>query len=160
MSDLVCQPSIVPPSPAEDATPIVNDGWFPDVNPALLKQQARIHDSVTAPRLEEAVLAAIITVNNDLAAYKAEKQAAGHATLAAVPSLELNGESRLQILYRRAIASLVKAELIEKYRDFDQTGAGQRDTGELDQSIGALRRDATHAIRDILGRGRTTVELL
>ncbi len=53
-----------------------------------------------------------------------------------------------------------KAELVETYRDVDLTGAGQRKVEDAEPSIGELRRDAIHAIRDILGTTRTDIELI
>jgi hypothetical protein len=160
VSDLICKPSIVPPVAATDEATIVNDGWFPDVEPGELRQQLRIRETVLPARLREAVLAAMIAIGNDLSAWQAARAAEGHVKLEAVPSPQLGGESRLVALYRRALGCLVKAELVERNRDFDQTAAGQRDASELDQSIGELRRDARHAIRDLLGRTRTTVDLI
>lgn len=160
MSDLTFKPSIVPPPASTDEPIILNDGWFPDIDPGAIRQQWRIREVVLPARLREAVLAAIITVGNDLSAWQAARAAEGHATLAAVPAPQIGGESRILALYRRAVGCLVKAELQERYRDFDQTGAGQRDVTELDQSVGELRRDARHAIRDLLGRSRTAVDLI
>lgn len=155
-----CAPSIIP---AIDTTPeaiVTNDGWFPDVDPAQLRAQMRIRDGVTAERLREAILGAMISIGNNLAAWRAPHEASGRASLADVPAPQLGGESRLIVLYRRAIGALTKADLVERYRDMDLTGAGQRQVNDLDQSVEELRRDATHAIRDILGRTRTDVELI
>ena len=155
-----CTPSIIP---AIDATPeavITNDGWFPDVDPALLRLQMRIRDSVTHERLREAVLGAMISIANGLAAWRLPLQLGGIASLDLVPAPQLGGESRLVVLYRRAIGAQAKADLVERYRDTDLTGAGQRQVGDLDQSVEELRRDATHAVRDMLGRTRTDVELI
>lgn len=155
-----CTPSIIP---AIDATPepvITNDGWFPDVDPALMRLQVRIRDSVTPERLREAILGAMISIGNVLAAWRLPLEGSGTTSLADVPAAQLGGESRLVLLYRRAIAAQAKADLVERYRDMDLTGAGQRQVGDLDQSVEELRRDATHAVRDMLGRTRTDVELI
>ncbi len=160
MSGFVCTPSVIPPETTGVEPTITNDGWFPDVVPAEFRAQMRIRESVTPTRLREAVLGAMIDVGNNLRNWRAAREAAGAATLAAVPSPQLGGESRLVILYRRAIGATAKADLVERYRDTDLTGAGQRQVGELDQSIDELRRDAIHAVRDMLGVTRTYVELI
>ncbi|HEX8583068.1 MAG TPA: head completion/stabilization protein [Allosphingosinicella sp.] len=159
MSSLVPRPSIVPPAPADAGPTIVNDGFFPDVDPNALRLQARVRETVLPERLREAVLAAMMTIANDLQPWR-ETKAAAVASLDEVPSTTLGGESRLIVLYRRALTCFVKAELIERNRDFDQTGAGQRDVQDLDGSAEELRRDARHAIRDFLGRPRNTVALI
>ncbi|EIZ77758.1 bacteriophage P2 GPL capsid protein [Novosphingobium sp. Rr 2-17] len=146
--------------PASPERPIVNDGFFPDIDPADVREAARIPTSITAARLRAAILGAIMTVEIDVRAYAAASIAAGHATLAAVPAPHLDGQSVQLIRYRRAVALYAKAELVERYRDFDTTSAGGNQADELTPSIGELRRDAQHAVRDLVGRGRTTVDLI
>lgn len=160
MSDLVCRPSIVPPAPTAAEPMIASDGFFPDVDPNRLRLQIKVRETVTPDRLREAVLGAIITVDNDTGIWRLAHEIAGYPRLADVPALSVGGESRLLVLYRRAIGCLVKAELVERNRDVDQTGAGQRDASELEPSIDELRRDARHAIRDLMGRPRTTIDLI
>ncbi|MDB5717266.1 MAG: head completion/stabilization protein [Sphingomonas bacterium] len=159
MSDFVFNPAPVPPAAGPEAV-IVNDGWFPDVDPAKVRTAINVRDGVSPARLREAILSAIISAGVDLAAWAALRTAEGRATLAAVPAPTLDGESRLVLLYHRAICAFVKAELAERYRDNDLTGDGQREVGALAGSIDDLRRDARHAIRDFLGRTRTAVELI
>ena len=48
----------------------------------------------------------------------------------------------------------------EAYRSFDATNDGHRYADKLESPIDDLRRDAHRAIADILGRARTTVELI
>lgn len=161
MSTFIANPPVAdveqPPAPE---TPIANDGFFPDINPADIREDARISSNVTARRLRAAILGAIMTVGNDLRAFARSSIAAGYATLAAVPAPTLDGQSVQVIRYRRAVALYAKAELVERYRDFDTTPAGSNQADELTPSIGELRRDAMYAIRDILGKPRTTVDLI
>lgn len=154
------------PSQQADALPppvdavLTNDGWFPDIDLAALRDQYRIRDAITPQRLREAALFALVAVGNDLAAWAAGQQLAGYTNLAAVPAPQLGGESKLIMLYRRAVGSETRALLIEGQRDTDLTGNGQRQVGDLDPSIAELRRDRTSATRDIQGKGRTTVDLI
>lgn len=155
----------IPPAADADQPPvpeatIVNDGFFPDIEPGAVREAARIPTSITPARLRAAILGAIMTVRADLDVYATVQQAAGHATLADVPAPGLDGESVQLIRYHRAVALYAKAELIERHRDFDTTSAGGSQADELTPSIGDLRRDALHAVRDILGKSRTTVDLI
>jgi len=145
--------------PAEE-TDVVNDGFFPNIAPAAVREAARIPTNITPARLRAAILGAIMTVEIDLRAFAAASIAAGHATLAAVPAPQLDGKSVQLIRYHRAIALYAKAELIERHRDFDTSAAGGGQADELTPSIGELRRDAQHAVRDMLGRTRTVVDLI
>jgi len=160
VSGFSCNPSIIPAVPAGVEPVIANDGWFPDVDPVAFRRQMRIRDGVTPDRLREAILGAMITVGDNLAAWRAPLEAGGAATLAAVPAPGLGGESRLLVLYRRALGAFAKADLVERYRDMDLTGAGQRQVGDLDASIEELRRDGIFAIRDMIGRPRLLAELI
>ncbi|AXB75481.1 head completion/stabilization protein [Novosphingobium sp. P6W] len=144
----------------EAETPIVNDGFFPDIDPAAVRESARIPTSITPARLRAAILGAIMRVEPDLRAFAADCVTAGSATLAAVPAPQLDGQSVQLIRYARAVALYTKAELIERHRDFDTTAAGGGQADELTPSVDDLRRDAQHAVRDIVGRSRTTVELI
>ena len=153
-----------PPAPDRDPPPaetlIVNDGFFPDIDPAQIRDVARIPTSITPPRLREAILAAILSAEIDLREWAALHVAGGHATLDAVPAPQLDGKSANIIRYRRIVALFAKAELIERHRDYDTTAAGAGQSDELSASISDLRRDAAHAVRDMLGRTRTTVDLI
>ena len=146
--------------PPVEETPVVNDGFFPDIDPASVRDAARIPTSITPTRLRAAIFAAIMTVEIDLRAFAADSIAAGHATLAAVPAPQLDGESVQLVRYQRAVALYAKAELIERHPDFDTTAAGGAEGNDAATAIGSLRRDAMHAVRDILGVTRTTVDLI
>lgn len=160
MSSLIVKTAVVPGTPPVTEAVIVNDGWFPNIDPVQLRAEHRIRDSVTPERLRGAIIGAIITVGNQLATWQANQITAAHASLEAVPAPQIDGKSRFVLLYARAIGAYVKAELVEGYRDVDVTTAGQRDVGDLEPSIPELRRDAIHAIRDILGRARMRAELI
>jgi hypothetical protein len=140
--------------------PITNDGWFPDLDGALLRDALRLDGSVTDARLEVATVNALIEVNCELDLYRRARQEQGHANLAAVPASQLQGESFLVHLYRRAIACSVGAELAERYRDYSATGDGADRAEALSQTPDEYRRDARWAIRNIIGIPHTTVELI
>lgn len=153
-ADLTASPDPVPEAP------IMNDGFFPDIEPGAVREAARITTSITPARLRAAILGGIMSVENDLRDFAARAIDAGHATLADVPAPQLDGQSVQLIRYNRAVALYAKAELIERHRDFDTTPAGGSQADELTPSISDLRRDALHAVRDILGKRRTTVDLI
>lgn len=152
--------SVVSSAPAEAESLIANDGWFPDVDPAAFAARLRLRESIPPARRREALIAAIITVGNDLAAWAKAQLGNGYGTLEDVPAISIDGVSRFVTLYQRAVFAYAKAELIEDYRDVDLTGAGQRKAEETDPAPGQLRRDAIYAIRDIMGVGRVVAELI
>lgn len=150
-----------PPTPtAAEETAIENDGWFPAIDLAHLRSTVRLDGTVTPDRLAHAAINAVLSINAELAVYKAAQQAAGHLTLAEVPAPKIAGESSQLQRYRRAIYASVQADLVERYRDFDTTGAGDKAAEKLELRIDDLRRDLRWAIADLVGRRRTTVELI
>jgi hypothetical protein len=149
----------VPPTPAAEQA-IENDGFFPAIDPTTMRPQMRIDGTVTAERLREALIAAILAVNADLAVWRDVQLAAGYTTLEAVPAWAIAGISANMHRYLRAVRCLAGANLTERYRDHDSTNDGHLQADRLDLTVDDLRRDARWAVRDILGAGRSTVELI
>lgn len=149
-----------PVAPAPDAVPIVGD-WFPDIDPAAFRGEMRVDQkAITDDRVRHVLIAAQIRVEADLDAWREARTSNGAATLAAVPSRKIDGVSRLVYLYRRAVFTAAKAELVERYPDMDLTGRGERAADQLGPSVADLRRDSIHAVRDLLGVGRTVIDLI
>ena len=150
-----------PPSPtAADELPLKNDGWFPDVDLVHLRAACRLDGTVTSQRLREVTLEAVASVNTELQGFKEAQTYAGHTSLANVPAVKLDDESVQLQRYRRAVYASVQADLIELYRDYDTTGAGDKAAEKLELRVDGLRRDRRWAIAALHGRGQTTVELI
>ncbi|WP_017922401.1 head completion/stabilization protein [Burkholderia glumae] len=151
-------------APAVAASPIegtlTNDGFFPDIDLAALRDAMRLDGTVTRERLRHAARDAMLTVNDELAAWRARHRAAGAASLADVPAERVDGESVLVFRYRRAVYYLAHADVTEKYRGFDSTKSGGQVAAELAATVDESRRNARWAISDILGVARSTVELI
>lgn len=149
---------------AGGSTPTANhintDSFWPSIDLDQMREALRIDASVTPARLETAVVAAALSVNRELRKWRAQQQAAGHATLADVPAETINDQSELVHLYARAIQAATGAEVCERYRSYDSTGSGDRKAEALQFNIDEYRRDQRWAIRDLLGVGRMTVELI
>lgn len=147
------------PQPAEEPM-LANDGWFPGIDLAKFRATARLDGTVTVDRLAYSTLNAVVSINRELATYQATQQAQGHTSLADVPGVEIGGQ-RIQVVhYLRAVYSYAQADLIERYRDFDTTGAGDKAAEKLEIRTADLRRDVRWAISDLLGIRRTTVDLI
>ena len=146
-----------PPIAADDAQ-VDNDPWFPAVPAARVREVCRLDGSVTPARLGEAISNAMDSVNRELQAYKAEQVLAGAANLAAA------GDGRQPGRYLRAIYAHIQAELAEVYRDIDTTphndSKAERMRERYEVKVDEHRRNLRWAIADLLGRPRTTVELI
>ena len=146
-----------------DVTPesdISNDGFFPTVKPVEFRQTMRQDKTVTTERMRESLVNAIASVNRQLNTWKSLQVAAGYPTLADVDPSTIGGASVKKHLYLRAVYSLAKAELIERYRDFDATNSGREKADEMVSTEDNYRRDARWAVADIQGKQRTVVELI
>ena len=136
-----------------------NDGWFPDIDLKDMREVMRLDGTVTQTRLKQAVIAAIIYVNTDLQLWQ-ESQKKNHHRLENIPSTDIACESILTINYKRAVYCMAKADLIERYRDYDTTGEGNKKVEWLESSPGEQRRNAHWAIADIIRRRHLTVEII
>lgn len=157
MSFLATAPSTTPTAPA--GAIVTNDGFFPDIDLDKLREAMRLDGTVTAVRLRDAAIAAVISINDELQAWKAGKQAAGVLTLAELPP-QIGGVSVQVSRYLAAIYRTAKADLTERYRDFDATKAGEAKADQLESTVDDDRRAARWAVRDLLGRPRSTIELI
>ncbi|RJF92977.1 head completion/stabilization protein [Sphingomonas cavernae] len=154
----IVSPPADPDAPAPEPILVEADGWFPAIDLTAMRAARRLDDTITTERLRDAVRNAMATVMNDLLDWQGDQIFAGHASLEAVPSPDLDGESRLLRAWTRAVYCYARAELVEEYADYDATGSGERKGEDLDPAPGKLRRDGLGAIRDILGKPRTLVE--
>ncbi|MGF6091126.1 head completion/stabilization protein [Pseudomonas sp. 18173] len=139
---------------------INTDTFWPSIDLDDVRGTLRIDSSVTPIRLETATIAAAISVNREFAEWRCTQQAEGYVTLADVPAEKVNDLSQLVHLYQRAIYAATGAEISERYRSYDSTNSGNQNADDLTPSIDELRRDQRWAVRDFLGLGRTTVELI
>lgn len=141
-------------------TKIENDGWWPDVDPAEVRDIARLDGTITPARLREALATAMGATNVELLPWRTAQEASGYTSLADVPSMVIGGASRFVDLYQRAVRCRAQAYLVERYRNYDVTDSGQKKAEEQSLSIDELRRDLRWAIADIQGLPHNVVELI
>lgn len=148
-----------PPPPNEESR-IVNDGWWPNIDPDTVRQTARLDGTVTPARLRQAIVMAVADCNAELALWQLAQQTAGTATAADLTGPSVAGKPAALAYYQQAIISHVQAGLAERNRDVDTTGAGDKKAAELESTADLHRRNLRWAISSITGRPRTTVELI
>lgn len=151
---------IIPaPSAPASEPPIASSAWWPQIDPVEIREQQRIDNTVPAPRLRWAIIEAIATTNQALLAWRFATWPDA-ASLAEIEAEQIDGTSILVHRYQRAVGCLTKALLLERLRDFDATGKGDRKTEALTDPIDDCRRDHLNAIADIVGVPRVTVDLI
>lgn len=150
----------LPASAPAPGAHINTDAFWPSIDIDKLRATLRIDSSVTAARLETAVIAAAISVNDELDEWRLAKLAEGITALADFPSMPVADTTKHLYLYGRAIEAATGAEVCERYRSYDTTASGSKKADDEAPTIEDYRRDQRWAIRDFLDKSRTTVELL
>lgn len=145
---------------ATEPDTIDNNAFWPDLDVAEFRDGMRVDSLATPPRVVVALDAALMDVNTQLLGYQLEQQAAGYDTADEVPRRPGQRTGDLIRLYTRAVWNLAKADLIDRYRDYDATNDGHDRADALEHTANDHRRAAAWAISDIKGVRRTTVELI
>lgn len=161
MSLIAVPPNPASPPAAQVQIQISANGWYPAIDLNQLRDALRLGEVVTHPRLVETVRGAVLHCIDELAAWQADQEAAGFASLAAVaPSPTVDNTPRLVHLWHRAVRFTAGAELAELHRDLSATNEGSARADAQLLTAADYRRLATHALRDMLGTTRTAVELI
>ena len=152
-------------SPAPAATPPGTDldfgPFWPSIDVNHFRDTQRIGGTaIPDARLTAALIGAVIAVEHDLSAWRADREAEGKAKLEDVAQDTYGTEGRLVLLWRRAVYAFATADLAETHRDVTATNTGQARAPELDNRADDHRRNGIHAVREILGVNRTAVELI
>ncbi len=158
MSGFVASP--VPPVSAP-GTMVGAGPFWPSIALNDARDVMRTGDqSVADARVREGLVHGIIEAGDMLDAWRATQEALGHPSLAAVPAEQIDGTSRNVLLFRRAVLAYAAAWLIETHRDVSATASGVARADQQATTPDALRREAIHACRAIMGRPRTFVSLV
>lgn len=139
---------------------LANNGFWPSIDPADFRATTRVDSTITEERVAGALSAAMIEANDRLKDWQSEQVEEGHAEAGDVPEPSHRPQGSTVTLYKRAVYALAKANLIERYRDYDSAPAENDRAEDIANTIDDYRRDAAWAIRDIVGRPRATVELI
>lgn len=138
---------------------ITSETFFPGISSKAIREALRFDSSVTDQRLIPAIESAIIEVNEQL-----ESLTLKAASLAEISPKKITTggieKPITEVLYFRAVAAAVGAELNEKYRAYDTTNNGGQKADELTPTIDDYRRDLRFAIRDLKKLRRLNVELV
>lgn len=151
---------LVATAPNTAPDPISSGDWYPSIDLTDARAVMRVDGTVTNERLIEAIQNAMGDVEDLLDAWQQQQVALGRLTLGDVPSKIIGTESRLVLLYKRAVYATVQSELLERYRNFDTTHAGKTRADSMDETVDDYRRNVRYAVRAILGRPRGDAELI
>lgn len=150
-----------PPAPAPAiADAIAGDGWWPALSIAAFRDSIRLGTLVSDGRARDALIGGVISADTQLRDWRATHEANNIASLADVPGPEIGGVNRAVILWQRAVYAYATADLAETHNNITATDRGRAVTEERATSADDHRRNATVAIRDLLGKTRSRSALL
>ncbi|CAI1857762.1 Phage head completion protein (GPL) [Serratia quinivorans] len=146
---------------AKKADIISNGDFWPAICPLEFTGAMRLDGTATPERQREALITAMVNVNRELQAWRLTQQEVGYLTLRNVPYDDpVDGDSPRVHNYRRAVFCIAKANITERYRDFDATAKGDRRAASLESEVDDLWRDARWAMRELQGLNHNTVALI
>lgn len=152
-------PVIAATQPA-DGPPRPGNGFWPDLDPAHARLILRLADAIPPARLAQALDDAADAILRQLADYQAAHIAEGIDSAEAIPRAPWQRQDFYPAAYRRACYAQAAAILADAYPDITATGPGD-DRSEVKASAADNhRRNAAHAVADILGRERCASELI
>jgi hypothetical protein len=158
MSGFIASP---PDPPSLPGAHIDGGEFWPGIDLNHFRDAMRIGNStIPDARLTEALSAAVLAVDHELADWRDTQIEDGYDTLAEVPQSTIGGGLRLLNLHRRAVYGLAAADLIETHRDVTATATGDARAGDIRTTADDHRRNATHALRELRGERRTFVDLV
>lgn len=143
-----------------EPTTITNAPFFPDISVESFRDAMRVDGTVTDERCKHSLQAAVFSANDQLSNWVQDQVSIGISEITEIPTKAWQATGYHEQLYLRAVYSLAKANLIERYRDYDTTGTGHKKADALAPADDDYRRDAAWALSDICGSHRTTVELI
>lgn len=149
---------------AEQTTPqstIENGTFWPAISPNEFAASMRIDGTTTPERQREALVTAMVNVNRELLPWRKSQETQGFASLSDVPYDDpVDSKSPKEHNYRRAVFCIAKANITERYRDFDATAKGDRKAASLETEIADLWRDARWSMRELQDLNHNTTALV
>lgn len=139
---------------------LVNDAFYPDVELQQFQVLYRVPAEYTEELIEHQLSLAISRVNDSLAFWRSDQQAAGHNTLAEVPSQQINGSSALVQLYLRAVYCECKSEILQEFSTVERKPVAENLAKTGEETSDRYRAIANHAIRQICGLHRIGVRIV
>lgn len=151
--------SFIPSANHQNQTPetVSNNGFFPDIDINQFREVMRVEQPISHPRTKQAILDAVISVNNELKAWPAIQH---YSTLKDIPGEQYGDISQHEHHYQSAVFNKAKALLLENYRDFDSTKSGHERADQMAERVDDYLRRSRESIRCLLGTAKITIALI
>lgn len=142
-------------------TEITNDGFWPNVNAGDFERLRGTPAAQDDERIAFAVVNAIASVNLQLEALKAKYQIQGIAKAEDIQAFPMvNNKNRIVVQYQSAVFARAKADLLPDFSTVHQKKEGDHLAERSPETKNELLAESERIVRNMLGKGRATVELI
>ncbi|WP_417585350.1 head completion/stabilization protein [Nitrincola sp.] len=142
-------------------TVITNDGFWPDVNAGDFERLRGTPAAQDDDRIAFAVVNAIASVNKQLTKLKSGYQTQGIAKAEDIEALpKIGGKNHIVIQYQSAVFARAKADLLPDFATVHQKKEGDHLAERSLETKNELLAESERIVRNMLGKGRATVELI
>lgn len=151
------------PSGQAEATPspaLENIPFYPNIAPEAFRGAMNIDSTVEIEWVNASLQLSMMEINAELSEWQAEQELLACTSIADTTSVVYGTENKNQRLYLLAVQHLAKARILEGMRNFDSTAEGIRKAEDMGSAIDAHRRESRRAVRAIMGKTGTVVELI
>ena len=142
---------------------IGNDGFWPDLSVTEFQKAYRLPGEYLGELLAADLTTAMVEVNTDLAAVKAELLAADVSNLETAANVSTPagwGYAHKAALYKRAVYARAKASLLTQFATVTRRESAENTGKELPERSETFLSFSQEAIRLLQGRGRITAVLV
>lgn len=139
---------------------IENDGFWPALSLSEFQKEQRLPAEYLVELLADALNAAMVEVNGDLARCKARWQAAGISNVESADSSLLPERAYKAKLYKRAVYCRAKASALPQFATVTRRDSAENTGKELPDRAETFLAFSQQAVRALQGRGRITAVLL
>jgi hypothetical protein len=139
-------------------TDITNDVFYPDISTADFRKTMNVGNDIDEDHVVNRLSIALFKVNHILEVWRSS--IIEYAKLEDIPAPSAGAISEKVFFYKQAVYAYARAQLIESRRDLSTTAKGHDKADNLDETMDDYYRQSHEAIRMILNKPRTTVELI
>ena len=172
MTDCNCPNGTIPPIfPRRDGSPFVaqnavtiegvveNIGFYPNISISDFRCVRMIDDGYPAEQVANALVSAVISVNEDLATWLCQS-GCDYDTLDGVPACKIGGESLKVSAYRTAVYAKACVVLYRRLWSPADSTARQQSQEQIGEQIANLEAERFNALQLITGQRKNNVAVL
>lgn len=142
-------------------TTITNDGFWPNLNAGDFERRRGTPSAQDADRIAYALVNSVASVNAQLEELKAKHQANGIAKAEDITTFpKIDSKNHVVIQYEMAVFARAKADLLPDFSTVHQKKEGDHLAERSVETKNELLAESERIIRNMYGKGRSSVELI